>query len=424
MKPAAQGAVRSAEDTLRGVREHISPSLGMLYAINGMDAVEATGDGALVSLSDGRDAVDFGSYAVTLLGHRHPAVTAAVAAELGRMPTSTRVLANPATAALADRLTGYLDPGRLTRAWFGLNGCDAVEAALKLARAHTGRTRVVAVEGAYHGKSLGALAATWSERYRAPVQSLLGGVTHVPVDVGALDAAFADDDVAAVIFEPVQGEGGVRPLPPEFLHALVARAREAGAFVVADEIQTGLRRCGERSLAVTAGLRPDAVLLGKALGGGVLPLSAMVATEEFHRPLARDPFLHTTTFSGHPLCAAAGAAALEAVEEHAADGADLAERVERGLAELCARHPGLLRGARGRGLLWGLETASPAAAGDLLMELGQRGLLLSPCLGEPEVLRLLPPLVTTPAQLDRAWQVLDEASAKITPGLAVSGSAG
>lgn len=413
-----------AADTLRQVRAHLSPGLGMLYAVNGRDAVEATGNGALVRLTDGRDAVDFGSYAVTLLGHRHPAVTAAVAAALDRMPTSTRTLANPATAALADRVTGYLDPDRLTRAWFGLNGCDAVEAALKAARAQTGRTRVVAVEGAYHGKSLGALAATWSERYRAPVRGLLGGVTHVPVgDREALEAAFADGEPAAVIFEPVQGEGGVRPLPPEFLDALVERARAAGAFVIADEIQTGLRRCGARSLAVAARLRPDAVLLGKALGGGVLPLSAMVATEEFHRPLARDPFLHTTTFSGHPLCAAAGLAALDAVEEHRAAGAVLAERVEQGLAELCARHPRLLRGARGRGLLWGLRTASPAAAGDLLVQLGQRGLLLSPCLGEPEVLRLLPPLVTTSAQLDRAWQVLDEASATITPDLAVGGTA-
>ncbi|GAB3970380.1 aspartate aminotransferase family protein [Streptomyces sparsus] len=407
------GTAYSSASSLRSVREHISGSLGLLYGINGGDAVEAQGRGAVVALSDGREMLDFGSYAVTLLGHRHPTVLARVGEELTRMPTSTRVLGNPATAEAAERLTEYVDPGRLRRVWFGLNGSDAVEIALKLARVGTGRTRVIAVEGAYHGKSLGALAATWNARYRDPVRSLLGGVTHVPADVGRLAAAFDGGDVAAVIVEPVLGEGGVQPLPAEFLTALARHTRRAGAFLIADEIQTGLRRCGARALSVAAGLRPDAVLLGKALGGGVLPLSAMVATEAFHEPLARDPFLHTTTFSGHPLCAAAGVAALEAVEAHSGDGEALAARVGAGLAGIRSRHPGLVREVRGRGLLWGLELASPAAAGDLLMDLSRRGLLLSPCLGRPEVLRLLPPMVTTAGQLDRAWQILDDACAGV-----------
>ena len=331
------------------------------------------------------------------------------------MPVSSRVLGNRATAALAEALVGWADPGRLTRVWLGLNGSDAVEAALKAARRATGRLGIIAVEGAYHGKSLGALAATWNERYRAGLTPLLGGVTHIPAEAGAIAGAFAAGDVAAVLVEPIQGEAGVRPLSPGFLHALTAAARDAGAFVIADEIQTGMRRCGPRLVSTADGLTPDAVLLGKALGGGVQPVSAMVATPEFHQCLSADPFLHTTTFSGHPLGAAAGVAALTAVEELAPRGDRVSEIFGAGLARLAGRHPSLVAEVRGRGLLWGIDVATAAAAGHLLMDLGVHGLVVSPCLGRPESLRLLPPMVATDADLEEALSILDDVLAAV-PG--------
>jgi putrescine aminotransferase len=410
--------------TFRRFRRHLSPRLALLYGINGANAAEATAGGAEVVLSDGRRVLDFGSYAVTLLGHRHPAVTSRVSDELDTMPTSTRVLANPTTARLAADLVDYVDPARLTRAWLGLNGCDAVELALKLARVRTGRTRVVAVQGGYHGKSLGALATTWSHRYRAGLEPLLPGCVHLPYPAGEdlVDAAFAGGDVAAVIVEPVQGEAGVRPLSAAFLRLVAERAHAAGAFVIADEIQCGLRRCGARALSVAHGMRPDAVLLGKALGGGVLPLSAVVATQELYLPLLGDPFLHSTTFSGHPLCAAAGVAALATIEEHAAHGARLAERFGAGLAELGRRHPGLVVQTRGEGLLWGIEFANPGVAGEVLADLGPRGLLVSPCLGRPEVIRVMPPIVATVEQVDHALKLLaascSAAARALSPGAA------
>ncbi|MFD8982913.1 aspartate aminotransferase family protein [Streptomyces sp. NPDC059564] len=403
----------SARDTLDALRRRFSPQLALVYGMNGSGAIEMSGEGARLRLSDGRGALDFGSYAVTLLGQRHPAVVAAVRRELDTLPVSTRVLGNGTTAALGEALAAYADPERLTKVWLGLNGSDAVEAALKLARLATGRTRVVAVEGAYHGKSLGALAATWSARYRGSLGPLLGGVTHVPPEASALPAAFAGEGVAAVIVEPVQGEGGVRPLEPAFLRALARAAREHGAFLIADEIQTGLRRCGPRLVSTEAGLRPDAVLLGKALGGGVQPLSAVLATEELYAPLAADPFVHTTTFSGHPLGAAAGVAALAAVEELAGRGERLAALFSAGLARIARRHPGLIADVRGRGLLWGVEFAGPAAAGDVLLELGRQGLVVSPCLGRPEVLRLLPPLVASDEEAEEALAILDGACAAV-----------
>lgn len=403
----------TARGTLDAIRRHFSPQLALVYGMNGSGAIESSGEGARLWLSDGRRALDFGSYAVTLLGQRHPAVLTAVRTELDAMPVSSRVLGNGTTARLATALAAYADPERLTKVWLGLNGSDAVEAALKLARLATGRTRVLAVEGAFHGKSLGALAATWSTRYRQSLGPLLGGVTHVAADADAVPGAFADGDVAAVLVEPVQGEGGVRILEPAFLRALGSAAREHGAFLIADEIQTGLRRCGPRLVSTDSGLRPDAVLLGKALGGGVQPLSAMVATEELYAPLAADPFVHTTTFSGHPLGAAAGAAALAAIEELAPRGEHLAGLLASGLARLARRHPTLIADVRGRGLLWGVEFATAAVAGDVLLELGRRGLVVSPCLGQPEVLRLLPPLVTSDEEMEEALATLDAVCAAV-----------
>ncbi|MGW3012890.1 aspartate aminotransferase family protein [Streptomyces sp. NPDC001219] len=409
----------SARSALGATRRHLSPQLALVHGMNGSGAIEVRGEGARVRLSDGRSALDFGSYAVTLLGQRHPAVVAAVRRELDTLPVSTRVLANRTTAGLAEALTAWADPGRLTKVWLGLNGCDAVEAALKLARLATGRTRVVAVEGAYHGKSLGALATTWNARYRRSLEPLLGGVTHLPAQVSAIPGAFAgdgedpDDGVAAVIVEPVQGEGGVRPLEPEFLRALADAAHAHGAFLIADEIQSGLRRCGPRLVSTDRGVRPDAVLLGKALGGGVQPLSAVVATPELYEPLSADPFVHTTTFSGHPLGAAAGLAALTSVEELASRGAELSELFAAGLTGLAGRHPSLIREVRGQGLLWGVEFATPAAAGEVLMELGRNGLVVSPCLGRPEVLRLLPPLIATDEEAKEALAILDTVCAAV-----------
>jgi putrescine aminotransferase len=403
--------------TFRAIRRHLSPRLALLLGMNGGNGLERTADGAEVRLSDGALALDFGSYGVSLLGHRHPRVVAAVAAQLARMPASTRALPNETLARFAGDLVAYVGIGGLSRVWTGLNGADVVEAALKLARVASGRRRLIAIEDGFHGKSHGALAVTANSRYRRALDSVLPPVTHIPRDAAAatLDAAFAGGDVAAVIVEPVQGEGGVHPLSAQFLRGLAQRARDAGAFLILDEIQCGLRRCGPRTVAGELGLAPDALLLGKSLGGGVMPLSALVAGDALYAPLRSDPFLHTTTFAGHPLSVAAGIAALEAVEDHAGDGSRVARRVKEGLAALHRNWPDRIAGIRGMGLLWGVEFTSESITGQVLSELGPRGLLVSPCLGRPEVLRLFPPMVATDAQVDRALAILGECCASARP---------
>ncbi|MEV6976588.1 aspartate aminotransferase family protein [Kitasatospora sp. NPDC093806] len=393
------------------LRRHSSPKLALTGGFAGRGAVETAAEGCRVTLSDGRTALDFGSYAVTLLGHRHPAVAEAVRHQLDAMPTATRSLANPVAAEAAACLSGYLGDV-LPKVYFGLNGADVVEVAVKLARLATGRERVLAVRGGFHGKSLGALALTHSPLYRTGLLGCAVDVAHLDADdPRALRRELARGEVAAVVLEPVQGENGAVPLSTEVLRRWCEDAARHGGFVIADEIQCGLRRCGERSVALADGLPVDAVLFGKPLGGGIVPLSAMLCTERLYAPLAADPFLHSATFGGHPLSCAAVPAALTAIERLAEHGRWLSERLDELLAGLRARHPEVVRAVRGRGLLRGVDCVSPHAAGSVVVELAGAGLLVSPCLGRPTTVRLLPPLVCTPADLAEAAALLDTALA-------------
>lgn len=392
--------------TLARVRQHISPGVSLAAKILGAGATEATASGATVVLSDGRRLLDFGSYGVTLLGHRHPAVLAALSNELKRMPTATRMLANPTTAAFAAELVERCGES-LRRVWIGSDGSDVVEVALKLARRVTERMRILVVEGAFHGKTLGALALTTNPAFRLGLEPLLGSVSAIPRDdPDAVRLAADRGDVAALVFEPIQGEAGVRPLDFAVLQRWVADARAAGAFVISDEIQVGLGRCGPFSPAVAAGLDPDAVLLGKALGGGLMPLSAMVATDALAAPLVAQPTWHTTTFSGHPLACAAGSAALAALEQAATHGSKVGVMLGAGLEALAHKYPDVIAEVRGTELIWGLEFATPGAAGAALLELAQGGLLVSPCLSSITTIRLLPPMVTTSEQVEGALEIL------------------
>ncbi|MER7751451.1 aspartate aminotransferase family protein [Kitasatospora sp. NPDC097643] len=403
------------------LKQHFSARASVTYRLMGRNAVEAAASGCRVELSDGRTPLDFGAYAVGLLGHRPPEVVEAVREQLDRMTISTRILANPTTARAAAALAGHFAdayPARpaLPRVYFGLNGSDAVEVATKLARLVTGRPRILAVTGAYHGKSLGALALTHHPGFRAGLEDSLPATTHLsPDDPDAVDRECRRGDVAALVFEPVQGEYGVRPLPTEVLAAWCRSAREHGAVVIADEIQTGLRRCGEPSLALAQGLPVDALLLGKPLGGGVMPLSAMLCTEALYQPLEDNPSMHTATFSGHPLSCATVPAALATVERHAERGRAVEAAVRDGLTGLAERHAALVHEVRGQGLLWALELRDEALLGQAVQALAKRGLLVSPCVSSPTTLRLLPPIVATDAEVAEALEILDAVLGALAP---------
>lgn len=403
----AEGRVSAAgEDVFEALRKHTSPGAALAARFAGQGAYEVRANGADVELSDGSTVSDFGSYAVPLLGHRPQAVVDALIDQLQTLPTSTRTLTNKAVATAGAELAAYFD-GMLPKVYFGTSGADAVEVSTKLARIMTGRSTVLAVKGAFHGKTLGALALTDSPRLRNNLHGLLPGTRHLaPDDPDAVAKACESDPPAALIFEPIQGEGGVRPLSVDVLARWVRDSADAGAFVIADEIQCGLRRAGDRSVALASGLPIDGLLVGKPLGGGVMPVSAALMSEKLYAPMLADPNLHSTTFGGHPLATALVGVTLREIEASVERIDLLARRMGNTLERLRADLPQHVVDVRGRGLMWAIELASPELAGEVLFRLAEESILLSPCLTRPQTLRLLPSVATSVEDIDRLGAVV------------------
>jgi acetylornithine/N-succinyldiaminopimelate aminotransferase len=323
--------------------------------------------------------------AVNALGHAHPAVVAAVTEQIGVLGHTSNLYVNPVAVELAETLldvTGFAGNGRVL---FCNSGAEALEAAFKISRL-TGRTRVVAAEGAFHGRTFGSLALTGQPAKRAPFEPLTPGVTHVPYgDVAALAAA-VDGETAAVFLEPVLGEGGVVPAPAGYLAAAREITTKAGALLVIDEVQTGIGRLGTWFGFQRAGVTPDVVTLAKGLGGG-LPLGAVIGVGAAGDLLR--PGQHGTTFGGNPVCCAAGLAVLRTVtaDRLAEHAAAVGKEITHGIEQL--HHP-LVGEVRGAGLLLGI-VLHRAVAGKVAAAAQAAGYLVNPV--QPDVVRLAPPLV-------------------------------
>jgi acetylornithine/succinyldiaminopimelate/putrescine aminotransferase len=377
-----------------------------------MGIVVVRAAGATVWDADGRAWLDLlAGMGVANVGHNHPAVLAAVRAQLERHlhVMVYGELVQEAQVRLAARLAGLL-PAPLSVVYFTSSGTEAIEGALKTARKHTGRPKLVAFEGAFHGDTLGALSLGGNPLYRTPFEPLLPGVVHLPFDDEAALAAI-DRDTAAVVVEPVQAEGGVRIPRRTFLQALRRRCTETGALLVFDEVVTGFGRTGRLFAFEHAGVVPDLLVLAKALGGG-LPLGAFVGSPEVLATLAHDPPLaHVTTFGGHPLSCAAGLAALEVLVREAlpARAAALGTQLQDRLGTFLGR--GGLVAVRGIGLLLGLEFADAASCARFTRRARDSGLLLGWTLHRDTVVRLAPPLVLTDAEAERALAAIATALA-------------
>jgi putrescine aminotransferase len=374
---------------------------------------EVLAEGCSIFDDHGQEYLDCGGHAVFLLGHRHPDVVAAVSAQLDRQPIQGRFLLSPPLAEAAETLA-RVTPEGLEYVFLHCSGAEAVEMSIKLARL-AGRRRLVATEGGFHGKTTGALSLTGRAKYRDPFLPLLPDVEHVPYgDADALGAVLARHPGECCFFvEPVQGEGGVRVPPPGYLHAAEALCREHGALLVLDEIQTGLGRLGRWWGADLEGVRPDVLLAGKTLGGGVLPVSAVVATPELFGALNRDPYLHTSTFANAPIMAAAAVATIRVLEETdvieraAAIGASLLER----LRAVAAEHaPASIREVRGAGLLLALEFADAGLAGEFMLELvAEHRVLPSYSLNADTTIRFTPSALISDDQQDRLLEAVTDA---------------
>lgn len=352
------------------------------------------GDGAWVWDVDGKRYLDLvGGIAVNALGHNHPALVAAVSKQAGQLVHVSNFFTSVPQVELAERILALAGAPEGSAVFLCNSGTEAIEAAVKLAR-RTGRTGIVAAEGAFHGRSTGALALTHKKAYREPFEPLLPGVTHVPWgDVDALRAA-VDGGTSAVVLEPVQGEGGVVTAPPGYLQAARDVTREAGALLVLDEIQTGIGRTGAWFAFQEAGVVPDAITLAKGLGGGV-PIGALVTFgPEVSAMLSQG--MHGSTFGGNPLACAAAIAVLDTIEaegllDHAREAGDhLAARVE-------ALGDERVLGTRGAGLLRAVVLAGEWSAA-VVAHARDAGFIVNPV--APNVIRVAPPLVVTEAELD------------------------
>ncbi|HEY5032520.1 MAG TPA: acetylornithine transaminase [Actinomycetes bacterium] len=359
-----------------------------------------SGQGAHVRDADGRDYLDLvAGIAVNVLGHAHPAVVEAVSRQVATLGHTSNLSINAPSVALAERLLQLA--GRDGRVFFCNSGTEAVEAALKISR-RTGRRGLVSAEGSFHGRTTGALALTGQPAKRAPFTPLIGDVSYVPYgDKDALAAAVGAQ-TAAIVLEPVQGEGGVVPAPPGYLAEAERLAAASGALLVLDEVQTGVGRTGFWFAHEADGVHPDVVTLAKGLGGG-LPLGACLAFGSTARLL--EPGQHGSTFGGNPVSCAAALAVLDTIasEGLVARAALLGARIASAIEAL--GHP-LVATVRGRGLLLAVVLSAPLAK-DLELALRERGVLVNAI--APEVVRLAPPLVLTDDDVDAFLTVLPSA---------------
>ncbi len=359
------------------------------------------GRGSRVWDVEGREYVDLtAGWGVTSIGHSHPAFVEALSRQAGRLVQTTNFLYTLPQLELAERLVA-LTPAEITRAFFVSAGTEAIDGALKLAHRATGRSKYVSTRSSFHGRSLGALSVIGQARYRDPYLPLLRENVVVPYD--ALEAATRaiDQETAAVIVEPVQGEGGVNVPSPGYLAGLRKRCDETGALLVLDEIQTGVGRTGRMFALEHDGVVPDVLVLGKGLGGG-MPLAAFLCTEGVADTVVKGD--HGGTYAGNVLACEAANTVLRVIADEGlvARAARIGDALLARLREFSAKHPERAVEARGRGLLLGRALASPELASAVQHEGLGRGVIVNVAAGK--VLRLFPAL-NIPE--DELWPAID-----------------
>lgn len=360
------------------------------------------GEGALLWDEAGREYIDcVAGHGVANVGHGRPEIAAAIAEQAQRLITCPEILYNDTRARLLERLASLL-PMEQARIFLCNSGTEAVEGAIKFARLATGRTGIIATLRSFHGRSMGALSATWEPHYREPFAPLVPDFTHIRYNNLEAARAAINENTAAVLIELVQGEGGVHPATREYISGLAEICHERGALLIVDEVQTGFGRSGRLFASSHYDLEPDILCLAKSLGGG-LPMGAICLGRRVQDTGRITRGVHGSTFGGNPLACAAALATLDILEqeqlpERAAElGAYALERLRQ------IRSP-LIREVRGLGLMLGIELSGKVQP--YLEQLGERGILALPA--GPRVLRLLPPLVISRTQLARALDTIEE----------------
>jgi acetylornithine/LysW-gamma-L-lysine aminotransferase len=366
------------------------------------DLVLTKGKGATVWDIDDNEYIDCtGSYGVAVVGHCHPKVVAAVQKQVETLIACHASFYNDARSELLEKLI-RLPPEGLNKVFLSSSGAESVECAIKLARKYSGKPEIIAMMGAFHGKTLGALSATWKKKYRAPFMPLVPGFKHVPPDNLEKLREAITDQTAAVLVEPVRGEGGILVPSDSFLPGLREVCDEKGVLLIFDEVQTGFGRTGKVFACEHWNVVPDIMCLAKSVAGG-LPMGATFARGEVMDAFQRGE--HSSTFSGNPLiCAAASAAIDVLVEEKLPERAATLGKYFKGKLEELAEKYKIVREVRGLGLMLGMEMRFDVYK--ILQGCMERGVLVLDA--GRNVVRFLPPLVIEKQQIDRVIEVLDE----------------
>lgn len=401
-----------------GFRDNVNPGF-LEYrksVSNDYTAVEWSDGGAVFKDVYGKVYIDcLGGFGIYNVGHRNPKVLEAVTNQLKRQAIHSQDLLDPLRAMLA-KLLAEITPGDLQYAFFTNSGTESVEGALKLARLHTGRKTFIAATRGFHGKSLGSLSATAKAAFRQPYLPLVQSFHHVPFgDADVLEKVMAScamvgEDVAAVVLEPIQGEGGVYVPSDDYLPKVREICDRYGALLILDEVQTGMGRTGKMFCCEHYGVIPDILCLAKALGGGVMPIGAFISTAEIWQKMIPNPFLHTTTFGGNPVSCAAAIATINVILEEKLPerAATLGDWFMGELKGIMARHGDLCLEARGKGLLIGVEFQTNEIGYEVAKEAFDRGVLFTGTLINSKTIRIEPPLVIPKEQLETVLQVLED----------------
>ena len=387
-------------------------------------AVEWGGSGAVFKDVLGREYLDFlGGYGMMDLGWSHPDVVNTVKAQLERSPMPSQELIDPLRGVLA-KLLASITPGDLKYSWFAASGAEANEAAMKIAKLYTGKTAFIVGVKAFHGKTMGALSLMGKSDYRSPMGALYGGqVYHVPF--GDADAVEKQLDicekvgigVAAVMFEPIQGESGAIVPPDDFWPRVRAATKKYGVLLIADEVQTGLGRTGKLWGVEHWNVIPDILTVAKSLGGGVMPISAVTTTEEIYQPMMYpNPFMHTTTTGGGALACSAAISAIHVTlrERLWEQAAQKGEYLISQLNKFVAQYPQIYEKITGKGLLIGMHFKTPEIGYKVASGLFKRNVLVAGTLTSAQTIRIEPPLVVTQAQMEALLDRLGEALQEIS----------
>lgn len=415
-----------AAATVRNFSDYVNPGFLKYRKSVSSDytAVEWTDYGCRFRDIHGKEYIDcLGGYGTHNAGHRHPRIVAAVRAQLDRQTIHSQELMDPFRGFLS-KLLADITPGDLRYSFLTNSGTEAVEGALKLSRLHTGHQNYIAAVNGFHGKSMGSLSATGKADFRKAFLPLVPTFHHVPFgDLNSLEKMFwsldkVGEDVAAVLLEPIQGEGGVNLPPEEYLRGVRALCDRYHCLLILDEIQTGMGRTGKLWASEHWGVIPDILCIGKSFGGGVMPVGAFMSNTKIWQKMVPNPFLHTSTFGGNPLACVAAIAAI-----HVTLSENLPERAVgtgahflKGLQLLSREFPDILVDVRGKGLMIGMEFPDDNIGFRAAKGLYDRGVLVAGTLLNARVIRIEPPLTIPLDDVNRVLEILHETLLEVQAG--------